>query len=145
MRSFFGPIRSSLPNPMTVTPFAEEHHALRDSVSRLVTDLAPLATQAETDASPPLEALDRCRAMGLFQLDDILADVVAAEALGRLRSAGLVQVLVDQMLAADVGLGVDEPVAVARHEREGTLLPLVTAATVARPCLVTGIGVLVDL
>ena len=130
---------------MTVTPFAEEHDALRDSVARLVADLAPLAEQAEATCSPPPEVLDRCREMGLFGLGDVLAEVAAAEALGRLRSAGLVRVLLDQMLAADVGMDVSEPVAVARLERDGTLLPLVSAATVARPCLALGIGVTVDL
>ena len=132
--------------PSHASPFAAEHDALRDVVARVVSDLAAEATAAEQAAAPPEPAIARLRGLDLFGLDDILAQVAACEALGRLRSLGLVLVALDQMLVADVGLDAGEIVAVARRRQASSLAPLATAATVASRCLlvddscVVGIG-----
>lgn len=100
---------------MPTSPFAHEHAALRDSVRRLVAQrLGSLAPAAESGEDVHAEAL---RLSAPFRaLGDVLADVVVAEELGRLRSAGLVAVLLDAALVHDAGLG-EAPVAVVRRHR----------------------------
>jgi alkylation response protein AidB-like acyl-CoA dehydrogenase len=121
--------------PMPTVPFAEEHDTLRRSVARLVDErLAPLAAKAEAGAPVHAEAV--AAIADLRHLDDVLADVVVAQELGRVRSGGLVAVLLDNLLAADVGTQPAEVVAVARRadlrldgeHGDGVLLSLVGGA-----------------
>ena len=131
---------------MQVTPFDSPTAALRKVVDRLVADSAGAAGAAERDAMPDPGIMAAARDIGLFALDDLLTEVAAAEALGRLRSLGLVLVLLDQMFAATAGVDVSEPIAVARRQAAGSLRPLATGATAATRCLlvsdatVVGIG-----
>ena len=131
---------------MPVTPFDSSSDALRDVVARLVDDLAGAAAASERDAQPEAKVLEAARGIGLFELHDLLAGVAAAEALGRLRSLGLVLVVLDQMLAASTGIDVAEPVAVAHRQAPGSMRPLAAGAGISTRCLllteatVVGVG-----
>jgi alkylation response protein AidB-like acyl-CoA dehydrogenase len=134
---------------MPTSAFAEEHEALRATVRRLVSErLAPLAEAAEHGAAVHIEALEL--AADLRELPDVLADVVVAEELGRMRSGGLVAVLLDAALLADVGC--DGPGAVARDGEvrvsgdvaDGELSTVVGGAVASR-LLVLDAGVVVEL
>ena len=90
---------------MPTTPFATEHAELRASVRRLVDGpLEALAAEAETGGTPHAEVLARCAALGVFDLDDVFAEVAVAAELGRLRSTGLALVVLDGMLTTSLSL-----------------------------------------
>ena len=135
------------------TPFAPEHDALRDSVRRLVDGpLAGMADAAEQGEAVHLDALRRCEELGLFELGDVLAEVAACEELGRLRSGGMVALLLDAMLVRDLDIASpDGPVAVVRGATavafdtglSGTL-PFVVGGVLARRCLLLDQGVVLD-
>lgn len=134
---------------MPTSAFAEEHDALRSTVRRLVAEqLAPLAPAAERGEAVHAQALRLSD--DLRGLPDVLADVVVAEELGRLRSGGLVAVLLDAALLAEVGIG--EPGAVVRHgdvqvsgaTADGSL-PMVVGGAVARLMLVIDQDVVIEL
>ena len=135
--------------PMPTSPFAEEHETLRATVRRLVDDrLAGLATAAEHGAPVHGEVLELCSdALGL---GDPLADVVVAEELGRLRSGGLVALLLDAALLAD--LGVDPTHAAVAHRGELVVsgvtarghLPMVVGGALAQRVLVLGAQVVIE-
>ena len=135
---------------MPTTPFQPEHQALRDTARRLVDGpLDTLATQAEAGGLPHAEALRLCAEVGAFELDDVLAEIVIAEELGRLRSGGLVAVLLDAMLTSEVGVA---STAVARSstleldgEHATGELPFVPGAQVADRCLVADNGIVFEL
>lgn len=140
---------------MPTTPFTAEHTALADSVRRLVDGpLAAAAVPAEAGALPEANVLQRCDEVGLFSLgDDILAATAVAQELGRLRSGGLVRVVLDSMLTAALGL---RPVArFVAVVAEGAVdvsaagasgvLPFVPGGTFAARVLVLHAAVLVDL
>lgn len=99
---------------MPTTPFTHEHVALADSVRRLVEGpLAGAGEAAEAGGHPFSDVLHRCGEIGLFDLGDPLAEVVVAAGLGRLRSGGLVRVILDTMLTSALGLApLEEAVAV---------------------------------
>ena len=133
------------------TPFAPEHDALRDSVRRLVDGpLAALAEAAERGEGVHLDALRRCDELGLLALDDVLAEVAACEELGRLRSGGLVALLLDAMLAEDLGVkDAEGPVAIVHDARTVTVgdglsceLPFVVGGLLARRCVLLDQGLL---
>ena len=135
------------------TPFAPEHDALRDSVRRLVDGpLAALADAAEHGEAVHREVLHRCDELGLFALGDVLAEVAACEELGRLRSGGLVALLLDAMLADDLGVtDPDGPVTIVRDATAVTaddgvsgVLPFVVGGLLARRCLLPDLGLLLD-
>ena len=139
---------------MPTAPFDTEHDALRDTVRRLVEGpLAAAATGAESGATPHLDAARRCAEIGLFELGDPLAEVAAAEELGRLRSGGLTAYLLDAMLASallpqappgTVAIAVDDTVE-AKDGRATGELPFVTGGAVATTCIVLDSGVAIDL
>ena len=138
---------------MPTTPFRPEHTALADSVRRLVEGaLAAAATDAEAGASPFADVLRRCDEVGLFALDDVLAQTAAAQELGRLQSGGLVRIVLDTMFTSALGLQpLDGFVAVAPRvavtvSAAGATghLPLVAGGGFASSCLVLDAGVLVD-
>ena len=139
---------------MPTTPFSSEHEALADSVRRLVEGpLADSAAAAERGGAIHRDVVGRCADLGLFELDDVLAQVAAAQALGRLRSGGLVRVVLDTMLAAAAGLAPTGGfVAVAsdarvtvRHGALWGALPFVAGGSFAQRLLLPGVGAVVDL
>ena len=137
---------------MPTTPWNPEHDALRDSVRRLVDGpLTEAATQAEAGGHPHRAAIEHCTALGLLELDDILAEVVAAEELGRLRSGGLVAVLLDAMFTASLGQpAIDSCVAsfvdvTVEGGRASGEVPFAAGAQLASRLLLASAGVLVDL
>ena len=90
---------------MPTPPFTAEHEALRDSMRRLVDGpLRAAATEAEAGGVAHAEVLRRLDDLGVVGLDDVLADIVVAEELGRLASGGLVAVLLDAMLTTSLRL-----------------------------------------
>jgi alkylation response protein AidB-like acyl-CoA dehydrogenase len=127
------------------TPFAPEHDALRDSVRRLVQGpLAALAQAAEQGDSVHADTVRRCDELGLFGLGDVLAEVAACEQLGRLRSGGLVALVLNLMLATDLGLAADPEAIVAvvpdaqvvkGHDDVSGDLPFVVGGVMARRCV----------
>lgn len=137
---------------MPTTPWNPEHEALRDSVRRLVDGpLTEAAAQAETGGLPHREAVEQCAALGLLDLDDVLAEVVAAEELGRLRSGGLVAVLLDAMFSTSLGLPALDTCAAGFVEvtvdgaRATGEVPFAVGAQLATRLLLPSAGVLVDL
>jgi alkylation response protein AidB-like acyl-CoA dehydrogenase len=135
---------------MPTTVFAEEHQTLRSTVRRLVADrLTALADAAERGAAVHVEALELTTE--LRGLPDVLAEVVVAEELGRLRSGGLLAVLLDAALLVDLGHPT-VPAAVARvgdvavtdDTADGTL-PMVVGGAVARTLVVLSAGIAVEL
>lgn len=138
---------------MPTTPFDSEHEVLRDSARRLVEGpLRDMAAAAEAGGTPHAQALARVAELSVTGSGDVLAEIVVAEELGRLASAGLVGVVLDTALAADLGVDVDGPVAIARDTSVtvtgGTAtgrLPFVPAALVATRCLVVDSAISVRL
>lgn len=139
---------------MPTTPFRSEHEALADSVRRLVE--GPLAGDARAaERGEPVQhaALQRCAAVGLLELDDALAEVAAALALGRLRSGGLARVVLDAMLASALDFGSPgDVVAVApqarvtvRHGAIWGSVPFVAGGQRASLLLLTDQAAVVDL
>ena len=136
--------------PMPTSPFAEQHQALRSSVRRLVAErLEPLAQAAERGGAVHAEALEL--SAELRGLSDPLADVVVAEELGRLRSGGLVAVLLGAALAGDLDAGA-APGAVARRgdlqvtgDSADGYLPMVVGGAAVRWLVVLDAGVTVEL
>lgn len=140
---------------MPTTPFSAEHEALRDVVGRLVNGpLAEVAAAAEGAATQDgrkdfAAARQVCADLGLLDLDDILAEVVVAEELGRLRSGGLVARLLDAMLTAPLAL---HDAAVAHTDsltidgdRASGALPFVVGGQEAGRCLLLARNLIVDL
>lgn len=134
---------------MPTSPFAEEHQTLRTSVRRLVDDrLAGLATAVEQGASVHGEALELCAEVR--GLGDTLADVVVAEELGRLRSGGLVALLLNAALLTD--LGIETPHAAVAHPGDVVVsgatahghLPMVVGGALAQRVLVPDAQVLIE-
>jgi alkylation response protein AidB-like acyl-CoA dehydrogenase len=142
------PLRS----PLMRTPFASEHDALRNSVQRLVDGpLVALAEAAERGDPVHAEVLRRCEELGLFELDDVLAEVAACEALGRLRSGGLVTLVLDAMLLAELGVADgagavvrDAPGLVSDEGGCSGVLAFVVGGVLARRCLLLDRGLLLD-
>lgn len=137
---------------MPTTPWDPEHDALRDSLRRLVDGpLSEAAAAAEAGASVHALAIAHCADLGLLDLDDIRAEVVAALELGRLRSAGLVAVLLDAMLTSALGLTPLETAVtrLATVRRDGARasgeVPFAVGGAIAARLLVAGAGVVVDL
>ena len=135
---------------MPTTPFTSEHEALRDVVRRLVDGpLAEVAQVAETGVTDIDAALQQCASLGLFELDDILAQTVVAQELGRLRSGGLVARLLAAMTTAPLGL---DDTAVVReahvsvdHTGTNGVLPFVVGGQTAQRCLLLERAVVLDL
>ena len=135
---------------MPTSPFAEEHATLRATVRRMVTErLEPLAQAAEQSEQVHAEALRLTSDVRGFS-DDVLAEVVVAEELGRLRSGGLVAVLLDAALLAEIG--VEGPAAIARggdvRVSDGTAdgdLPMVVGGATARQVVVLDAGLRIEL
>lgn len=137
---------------MPRSPFADEHHVLRDSVRRLVEGpLAEMAAVAEAGGAPHADALTQLQSLGLIDVDDVLAETVIAEELGRLSSGGLGAVLLDAMLTTSLSLPALET-AVVRDatvtitaDGAGASWPFVVGAQLARECLVLDQHVVVTL
>ena len=137
---------------MPTTPWKPEHDALRDSVRRLVDGpLSAAAAEAEGGGHPHRAAVEHCSALGLLDLDDILAEVVAAQELGRLRSGGLVAVVLDAMASTSLGLPAVDTAIARRVEvtietgRATGEVPFAAGAQLATRLLLASAGVLVDL
>ena len=137
---------------MPTSPFTAEHEFLRDSVRRLVDGtLQAAAAEAEAGGTPHRQALQRLDDLGVVGLDDVLAEVVVAEELGRLASGGLVTVLLDAMFATSVG----QPALTTAVARDATVtitaagaqaaLAFVAGGQLAQQCLVLDQQVLVEL
>jgi alkylation response protein AidB-like acyl-CoA dehydrogenase len=145
------PLRSPA---MPTTPFSPEHEALGNSVRRLVDgSLAQMAADAERGARNHRDGLQRCDDLGLFDLDDVLAEVAAAAELGRLRSTGFVRVVLDTMLTSALGLRpLERWVAVVRSAELSVVdgsatgtLPFVAGGAFATAVVVLDPGAVVDL
>ena len=135
---------------MPTTPFSSEHEALRDVVRRLVDGpLAEVAAAAEDGATDIDAALGACADLGLLDLDDVLAQVVAAQELGRLRSGGLVARLLDAMTTTPLGLDATAVVRSAQvsvdHTGTSGVLPFVVGGQTALRCLLLDRAVVLDL
>ena len=135
---------------MPTTPFSSEHEALRDVVRRLVQGpLVDAAAAAEAGATDIATALKQCADLGLLDLGDVLADVVVAQELGRLRSGGLVARLLDAMTTTPLGLPGTAVVRSAQvsvdHTGTNGLLPFVVGGRTATHCLLLERAVVLDL
>ena len=137
---------------MPTPPFTAEHEALRDRARRLVD--GPLqgdAAAAEAGEAVHAQALQRLDDLGVVALDDVLADIVVAEELGRLASGGLVAVLLDAMFTTSLGL----PPLTTAVARDATVtvtstgaqadLAFVAGGGLAQDCLVLDQRVVVSL
>ena len=137
---------------MPRTPFADEHLALGDSVRRLVDGpLGELARLAEAGGTPHADALAVCNDVGVIDVDDVLAETVVAQELGRLPSAGLATVLLDAILVTSLSLPPletavvrDATVTITEAGAEGAW-PFVVGGQLARECLVLDQHVVVAL
>lgn len=137
---------------MPTRPYTTEHEALRDSVRRVVEGpLAQAAEDAEAGAATHEEALRRCDELGVVDLDDVLAEVVVAQELGRLASAGLVAVLLDAMFTTSLSLpplttavARDATVTVTPNGAQASM-PFVAGGQFARQCVVLDQHVVVEL
>ena len=136
--------------PMPTTPFLPEHEALRDVVRKLVEGpLAQAAEAAEAGATDIDQTLRQCAGLGLLDLDDVLAQVVVAQELGRLRSGGLVARVLDAMTTTPLGLDATAVVRSAQvsvdHTGTNGVLPFVVGGQTAGRCLLLDRAVVLDL